>query len=141
MIVIYIITLIALNFKNIQACNQYYTWQEGDFPYLVSSKFGITLEYLYAINNNVINNTPGTLICVDGPLPTTTSTTTTTTITTTTVTTALSCGNSCITGCTKYYQVKQGDYPFLISVEQSVPMETLYALNNNFNDQYTYEIV
>jgi LysM repeat protein len=134
--IFFYLTLIALNFQNIQACDQYYTWQDGDFPYLVSSKFGITLEYLYAINNNVINNTPGTIICVSGPIPTTTSTTTTSTISK-----AVSCGNSCISGCTKYYEVKPGDYSYLISVEQNISLERLYALNNNFNNQYKYKLV
>ena len=60
MLSFYILLLIGIiSSQRIQACNEYYTWQEGDYPYLVSSKYGITLEYLYAINNNVLDNTPG----------------------------------------------------------------------------------
>ena len=37
----------------IKACNKYYTWQEGDYPYLVAYNNGITLEQFYGMNGNV----------------------------------------------------------------------------------------
>ena len=69
---------------------------------------------------------------------TTTPSITTTILSTSTTTTiqTVDCGNSCIKGCTKYYLVKSGEYPYAIASELGISYSTLLLLNNNFNGQY-----
>jgi LysM repeat protein len=84
------------------------------------------------------------VICIDSSIISTTTTTTvtitvtTTPLSTTTTTTiqSVDCGNSCIDGCTKYYLVKSGEYPYAIAAELGISYSTLLMLNNNFNGQY-----
>ena len=136
MLKIYILTIfwfIATQTTSGLNCNVYYKWQDGDYPYLISTKYGITLEHFFAINNyfdNLYIYTPGMLVCVDSKMVTSITTATTTT------SPIISCGTSCIPGCIKYYQVKPGDYAYQIAIDQGLEYGTLLAINNNFNNQY-----
>ena len=110
----------------IDACKEYYTIQSGDYPYLIATTYGMSLQEFYAINSNLENvNTymPGMQVCVNGESAD--------------KTTIESC-KDCSEACSKFYEIQPGDYLYLIAEKQKISYDQLVLINNNFDNQFIF---